>query len=171
MERFGWDQRGGRAAATMQRVVGANGYGGAQGGGDGFFVPVLSKTDFSFDGRASGTQQAVKLAVGIDTVPWVSGVLVVRLHTKNTWSATATMSVQVANVSLVPEDPSVLFASTSALATASFTNASTAPSLNVQTIPSGFAAMVQVALTWDQGATAGTSQQFSISLDLIGRPA
>ncbi len=76
LNRLGWDNRAGRAVATY----------GALAGGNGYLVPIIAKTDFSFDGRAGGTTQDIPLAVGIDSSAWVSGALIVRIHTRNTWT-------------------------------------------------------------------------------------
>jgi hypothetical protein len=133
-------------------------------------VPIIAKTDFSFDGRTSTNQDAV-LATGIDSRGWKSGVVVVRLHAKNSWSGSAILSVNVDNVSLDPVDPSVVFVG-SRVASPSISSGATAPlltvaSLNLATIGE----QLQVSLRWSQGATpAGAAQTLSISIDLLGRP-
>ncbi len=164
LNRLGWEQHRGRVLATYGSSVGAH--------DDEWCVPVIAKTDFSFDGRASGSIQSVVLAAGISTINWVSGVLVARLHAKGTFSATALADILVENISIVPEEPQTIFADTvSPLATVSYAAGTTAPNLGVVPFVGAIGPMVRVRLVFDQKATAAAAAQtFSISVDLIGRP-
>lgn len=177
LTRLGADNIYGRVPAT---------YGGAAPRGNGYLVPVIPKTDFSFDGRTNTIApfpiQDVPVGTGFDSSSWVSGVLSVRLHAKNTWSSSATLNIYVDNIMLVPEEPDVVFAAsysnttTGALvgtpvATASFTNADTAPALKIITL-AGIGPMLRVRVNWVQGTTAAAAQQtVSLGIDLVGRPA
>ena len=143
----------------------------------GELVEVLSKTDFSFDGRDSGSDQVVPLAVGIDTSGWKSGVLAVRLHAIGTWSASATAIIEPYNVSLVPEDPSIVY--TGALLTGPggvgtaevrIINTIAAGALVMKEFGSAVGHQLMVRLVWNQGPTPAVgAQTFSISCDLVGR--
>lgn len=174
LTRLGADNIYGRVPAT---------YGGAAPRGNGYLVPVIPKTDFSFDGRnAAGVIQDVPVGTGFDSSSWVSGVLSVRLHAKNTWSATVTLNVYVDNIMLVPEEPDVVFAASynstttgglvgTPVATASFTNADAAPALKIVTL-TGIGPMLRVRVNWVQGTTAAAAPQtVSLGIDLVGRPA
>ncbi len=164
LNRLGFDNRFGRVAATYDMSPRGNGY----------LVPILPKTDFSFDGRnVANATQDVPVAVGIDSSSWVSGALIVRLHAKNTWSATASLRVFVDNIMLAPEEPDVVFATSPVveLAFASFVNTDAAPLLKVATL-TGMGPMLRVMVRWTQGLTAGAGQQTgAIGIDLVGRPA
>jgi hypothetical protein len=160
MDRLGWAQRQGRVMATYGMV----------GSDDELCVRVIDRTDYSFDGRATGSLQSITLAAGIPTVSWVSGVLVARLHAKGTFSATATARIVVENISLVPEEPQVIYTDGIALATVNYLTGTTAPNLQVVAFSGAIGHMVQVRLTFDQGATAAAAAQtLSVSADLIGR--
>ena len=81
------DARYARVAATYGQPSRDNGY----------FVPILPKTDFTFDGRVNtpAAAQEFPVAVGIDSSAWVSAVLLVRVHAKAAWSGTSTLTVNV----------------------------------------------------------------------------
>lgn len=160
LNRLGWEQRYGRIQATY----------GALGGSDELYQEVIAKTEYSYDGRASGSLQSVTLAAGIKSVQWVSGALLVRLHTKGTFSATAVARVLVENFSIVPEEPQTIFVDPIAIATAGIASGTTAPNYQVVAFSGAIGPMLQVRLTFDQGATpAAAAQTFSISVDLLGR--
>lgn len=178
MSRLGFDNRVGRVPATY------GGYTGA-GRGDGYLVPVIPKTDFAFDGRTptptSNTVVDIPIATGIDTSSWVSGVLAVRLHAKNTWVSTGTLNVFVDNIVLVPEEPDVVFAASytksdgtafgTPAGTVTFGNADAAPLLRLTSL-STLGPMVRVRVNWVNGsATSAGLSTFSIGIDLVGRPA
>jgi hypothetical protein len=163
LNRLGWEQHRGRVLATYGPGVGYH-------ADDEWCVSVIGKTDFSFDGRASGSVQSVVLAAGIPTVDWVSGVLVARLHTRGTFSASARATILVENISIVPEEPQTIFADTAApLASVQYVAGTLAPNLGVVAFVGAIGPMVQVRLIFDQQGTAAAAQTFSISVDLIGR--
>lgn len=110
------------------------------------------------------------MATGIDSRRWKSGVVLVTLFAKNTWSATAILSVNVDNVSLVPEDPSVVFVG-SRVTSPQVLAAATAPAYSVTALSlATIGPQLQVSLRWSQGATpAGAAQTLSIGIDLLGR--
>jgi hypothetical protein len=170
MSRLGFDNRMGRVPATYGFDVGR--------GGNGYLVNVIPKTDFSFDGRAAtppAADQDVPIAVGIDSSAWVSGVILVRVHSKNLWSTTASLSILVQNIMIVPEEPDVVFASTTNLVSTaiSITNGTvaTAPALFVSSLAT-MGAQLRVLVRFSQGLTpAGAAQTIAIGVDLVGRPA
>jgi hypothetical protein len=144
------------------------------GRGGGCLFPILSKTDVSFDGRNSGTNQIVPVAVGIDSSSWVSGVLAVRLHAKNTWATSpARLHVKVQNIMLVPEEPDVVYLASGDVSSVAFVQGTdSAPLLKVAAFAAPIGPMLRVILEWEQGATAASAAQTaSISVDLVGRPA
>lgn len=131
-------------------------------------VHVVPEIDISIDGRA-GSTQTIPLRTRIPTSEWKSGVLQVLLHAKNTWSTTATASILVQNAVYTPDDPSTAF-SGSTIARVDLTNnsaASTAYTEALDDAPIGM--MVNVILSWEQGATATAAQTASVSVTLVGR--
>ncbi|MBK8937610.1 MAG: hypothetical protein IPM79_08180 [Polyangiaceae bacterium] len=161
--RAGFDNVMGRVPAT---------FGGWLRGAGGYLVPILAKTDFSYDGRVN-TNQDAPVAVGVDSSAWVSAVLVVRLHAKNSWATSAQVQVLVDNVMIVPEEPDVVFASASPIATVSFVQGSdNAPALKLAVLSAPIGPMLRVTVRWVQGTTAATATQtVSLGIDLVGRPA
>lgn len=165
MSRLGWDNRVGRTVATF------GGY-EAAGRGDGYLVPVIPKTDFSFDSRAAGASQDVPLAVGIDSSGWVSGVLLVRVHAKAAWTGTTNLAVLVENIQLVPEEPNVVFAAAgAAVATVNIVSGTAAPSLNLTSFLAPIGNMLRVRISYTCTVTQGSANTVSLGVDLIGRPA
>jgi len=161
MSRLGFDNRMGRVPATYGFDVGR--------GGNGYWVNVIPKTDFSVDGRSTSIQ-LVPLAVGIDSSAWVSGALLVRVHAKSSWTGTIVASVVVENIMLVPEEPDVVFAATTALASADLVAAGVG-SLTVAPFTAGnVGAMLRVRISY-QTTVAASLNTIAIGVDLVGRPA
>ncbi|MBL8744113.1 MAG: hypothetical protein JNK04_23560, partial [Myxococcales bacterium] len=140
--------------------------------GNGYVVPIIAKTDFSFDGRSGGTTQDIPLAVGIDSSAWVSGALIVRIHARNTWTGTATLSALVENIMLVPEEPDVVFALTSpVVASSSALGSTTPPGLLVVAFAPPIGPMLRVRLNYSVSVAQSAANTISIGVDLVGRPA
>jgi len=161
-----WEHQVGRAAATFGSVGRSNGY----------LVPIMSKTDLSFDGRAIASPnglQDIPIAVGIDSSSWVSAVLLVKLHQKGTWATNGILRVLAQNIMLVPEEPDVVYLSTAAAAAeVTFVFGDAAPALKLTPFTGVIGPMLRVLLRWEQGTVAaGAAQTASISVDLVGRPA
>ncbi len=163
-----WEQQVGRAAATFPGIGRSNGY----------LHSILSKTNVSFDGRNPGvgiTTQDIPVAQGIDSSSWVSGLVAVRLHERNTWANGASLKIVVQNIMLVPEEPDVVYVATAAdVATVSFTNVGTdnPPILRLTQFAAPIGPMLRVLIRWEQGTTVQAgAQTAAISVDLVGRPA
>lgn len=162
--RLGFDNLRGRVPAT---------YGG-RGAGNGYVIPIIPKTDFSFDGRVS-VDQDIPVAVGVDTSAFVTGVLAVRLHSRGAaWTGTAKLSVMVQNIMLTPEEPDVVFLAPADLVPALSNTITSSTAIGTLFISSLLAMgpMVRVVVRFNQGATAaGGPQTIAIGVDLVGRPA
>jgi hypothetical protein len=159
-----WEQQVGRTNATFPGI----------GRGNGYLIPILGKTEVAYEGRvAAGVFQDVPIAVGVDSSEFVSGLLLAKLHTKNTWSASGVLRILAQNIMLVPEEPDVVYLSTAtAVAEVTFSNSDVAPALKLTPFTGVIGPMLRILLRWDQGATAWTgTQTASISIDLVGRPA
>ena len=130
---------------------------------------MTPEIDLSFDGRAGAVQDVV-LAPSIRMVEWTSGVLLVRLHTKGSWtSSSANAQVLVMNTSIAPEEPHTLFPG-STIATAQINQGDTAPKLYEDDLTGAIADTVRVLVRWNQGASAGTAAfTLSIGVDLVVR--
>lgn len=135
---------------------------------DPFFIEVIRRGDFSFDGR-NDTGSTVELAVGIDTSDWRSGVMEVLLHDKNTWETDSKLAVSVTAVSVVPESPAVTFVGSS-LCAVRLVDTDQAPLLLVAPLTS-VGDSVRVVLEWFQPSTeAAEPQRATLSIRLVGRP-
>lgn len=165
MSRLGWENRVGRTVATF------GGY-EAAGRGNGYVVPVIPKSDFSFDSHAAGASQDIPLAVGIDSSAWVSGVLLVRVHAKATWSGTTNLAVLVENIQIVPEEPDVIFAVSGApVATVNIVSGTLAQSLNVAAFGAPIGNMLRVRISYTCTVAQASANTVSLGVDLVGRPA
>lgn len=161
MDRYGWEQRQGRTMATFAALP----------RGDGYTIPIVSKSEYTFIGRASSVQEVV-LAAGVPSSHCVSGVLQTRVHSKSGLTATANANVVVHNVSLVPEEPDVLYLGPQVGISTSITSSSASPTLDVVALSAPIGAMLRVILRWTQGATdTASNQTVAISVDLVLRPA
>jgi len=160
--RLGFDNRLGRVAATYDLSPRGNGY----------LVPILAKTDFSFDGRPAQTQE-FPVAIGVDSSSWVSGALVVRVHSRNTWSGTTPiLRVHVDNIMLTPEEPDVVFAAGTVAVTTDITgSAPAAPGLVVIAFTPPIGPMLRVRLTYTVAANQTGPNNIAVGIDLVGRPA
>ncbi len=161
LERLSFDNRIGRAAATGQ--FGAR--------GNGYMVPLLAKTDFSFDARA-GTIQDIPIATGVDSSAWVSAVLVVRIHARNAWTGTTpTLTVFADNILLIPEEPDVIFAGTSPASIAITGASPTAAGLLLAQFSTPIGPELRVRLNYTVAANQTSANTISLGIDLVGRPA
>lgn len=159
-----WEQQVGRTQATYPGI----------GRGNGYHIPILGKTDVSFDGRnAASVYQDIPIAVGIDSSEFVSAVLIGKLHTKNTWSGTAFLRIIAQNIMISPDEPDVVFvAGGTAPAEVNFVNGDAAPALKLTQFTGVIGPMLRILLRWEQGtAVWSAAQTASISVDLVGRPA
>jgi hypothetical protein len=134
-------------------------------------VRLIPKSRFSVSGAASTSTDIQVGPRAIASQDWVSGVLIVRLHTKTFSSTTATVSVNVFNVSIAPEDPNTLFSTGGAgIGQITIANADTAPKLYEVALSAPIGPMLAVIATLNQGAATGACV-WEMSVDLLGRDA
>lgn len=135
-------------------------------------VNVIRRTDYGFSMPVS-TSQDVVLAPLIDTLGWVSAVLIVRLYAKTFAATTATVTVVVQNAMVGPEDEVTVLVPSTDLATAQIVNADVAPKLIQAVIAPGTQGLgryMRVLMRYAQGANLG-AQTFTLGIDLVGRSA
>jgi len=145
---------------------------------DAWVIPVARRLDLAFDGRASGSQQRVPLAVGIDVTEWVSGNMLFILHARNAWltsgggATSAQVRFEAESVALDPDDPSTEYIDTSrTVAQSPIVLASTvAPLCALDEIEAPFGPRLRVFASFTQGAAAAAGpQRLSVSIYLTGR--
>jgi hypothetical protein len=124
-------------------------------------VKIIPKTQYTFD---AGTVRDIVLAKYVNTASWVSGVLVVRVHTAPGSSADPKVVVQ--NASYTEEEPNTIFY--------------TATNETSQTVAAGDLLLVKqlntpigdrVRVILKTPSAGGTGVTFTISAELIGRDA
>jgi hypothetical protein len=71
-------------------------------------IPLIKRATYSFDGRTSSTQTLV-LADGVDATRMRVGGLVMLVHNRTGWGATADLLILVNNVSFSPDEPDVAY--------------------------------------------------------------
>jgi hypothetical protein len=145
---------------------------------DAWVIPIARRLDLSFDGRASGSQQRVVLAAGIDVTEWVSGNMLFILHARNAWltagggNTTAQGRFEADSIALDPDDPSVDFIDTSRTVAQSpiILASTTAPLCAVDAFEAPFGPQLRVFAWFTQGAAAAASAQtLTVSIYLSGR--
>jgi hypothetical protein len=142
---------------------------------DGVTIPIIPRTDFAFDGRASSTQDGV-IAYGVDASEWVSGQLIVLTHARNAWvgvgGTTASFGVEVQNVVLDEEAPDQDIVETGrTIATLTAVSSGTAvPRYQVVEFTPPFGPNLRVRWVWSQGALGAIATlTLAVSVYLVGR--
>ncbi len=132
---------------------------------------ILPRTDYTLTGAANTVYEIV-LAKYVDTLAFVSGVLICRLYSKGTFTTGVTVDIVVQNVSFAEDEPQTIFAETTNETTVSITSTTpTAPSLLTAAIETPIARHVRVLLRMTQPVTAPGPVTFAIGVDLVGRDA
>ncbi len=136
----------------------------------GMCAAILPRTDYNLTGTASSEQEIV-LAKYVDTLSIVSGVLIVRLYSKGTFTSGVTVEVVTQNVSYAEDEPQTVFAETTNETTVSFTSATTAPTLLTAALATPIARHIRVLLRITEPATSPGPAAFAIGVDVLGRDA
>lgn len=143
---------------------------------DAVLIPIVRRGNFAFDGRASGTDQTIVLATGVDASWWRTGSVMVVGHTKNAWLSvgggptTGALRVVVDNVAITDDAPDVVLVGSRLASTTAIVATSTLPLYQVATLSGAIAGQLRVSLVFNQGATAASSAQtIALSVYLLGR--
>ncbi len=163
----------GQYELNVGRIAGMASMGG---GGNGWVVPIADKNLFTFTGSTAGGAIDVNLAQTINSTGWVSGVLVTRVFTAPTFSATGTLNIYVVNSFVAPDDPATLFGPATPTTTfvsksmniISTTAAGVLDVVALNSAPIG--PSLRVFMEYSQGATAGGGN-VTLGIMLVGRPA
>jgi len=129
---------------------------------------AIPRTVFELEG-GSATVNVIPLATRIDSGPWVSAAVTVRLHDKDWTTGTAAFTVDVENVSYTADEPSVAYLGSS-LASVAVAVGDAAPKLYVAAFSGAIGDQVRVVLKYTQGGTAGL-KTFAISVEIEARDA
>ncbi len=134
-------------------------------------IPLIKRATYSFDGSASSTQTLV-LADGVDATRMRVGGLVMLVHSRANFSATADVRILVNNVSFSPDDPDLAYVdSTRTVGTSSLIQSTspTVPFCEVVGLVQPMGPQLQVSLRFRQGAAVTSSQTITLSLYLTSR--
>lgn len=127
---------------------------------------IIPKTAYSFS-TGAGTTTTITLGPRtLDSEDWRSARMLVNLVSAS-GPSTNTFSVKVLNATVTPEDSNTLFVSSTALATASFTSLTTAPSELTQTVSGGMVDKVTVQL--EVVSSVSGTMACTLSVELEGR--
>jgi hypothetical protein len=131
---------------------------------------IIPRTDFTFNVNGTRTQE-ILIAKRVDTLGLVSGSLLARVHSRGSWSTSATLFVVAQPTSYSPDEPQIEFINTAAeVLTEQITNVSAVPTLlNVQ-LSTPIPPHIRVLLRHVQGITEGACV-CSLSVELYGRSA
>ena len=132
---------------------------------------ILPRTDFTFNVNLSTTQEII-IAKYVNTLGFVSGGLLVRVHARPTWFSGPTLSVAAQATSYSDDEPSVQFftATGETLLSNVVSNLSAVPGLFNTALATPIPPQLRVLLRLAQGGTDGTAS-CAISIELYGRSA
>ena len=129
---------------------------------------ILPKTDFSFNGAASTTQE-VQLLKYIRSVPFVSGVLEVRVYARNMNSGQE-ITLALQPTSPAPDDPAAQFVITAGEITARVVSATTPPTILFQPLTAPLPSHYRLIVRAVQNAGGGVFTA-TVSASLVLRDA
>jgi len=109
----------------------------------------------------------IPLVRALDTVSAKALELVVRVHSVTIGSG-ASIAIKAYAISLTSEEPDTDFINSTAVATVTLNNSTTAPSLSLGSLSTPFGHMVRITIS---GTQAGSSQTITatLSIDLLER--
>ena len=141
----------------------------------GTVIRVMPKRTLDFTSVQSGTASAeeIVLAQNIDVSMWREVSLMVRTHSSGFPGANiGKIEIYALMEGRTPEDPALLFTTTTQLATVTIDNTVVAPSFTVNGVTSPFGSMLKIAAKGTRTSSNGTNQiQAAVSIDLSCKSA
>jgi hypothetical protein len=134
-------------------------------------IPLVRRETFQFDLRASQTLTVI-VADEVECAFARQGALLFLVHSRANWSVTASVRMEVENVSPAPDDPGVSFVQRAKVASSSLVTIGTpVPTFERVILPFGvFGPQLRVNLLLLQGATVATvAQSVVVSAFLVLR--
>lgn len=128
---------------------------------------ITSRRTFTFSNTALSSTIEIPLVRALDTLSAKSLDLIVRVHSVTIGSG-ASILVKAYAISLTSEEPDTDFINSTAVATVTLNNSTTAPSLSLGSLSTPFGHMVRITIS---GTQAGSSQTITatLSIDLLER--
>jgi hypothetical protein len=137
----------------------------------GMIIKALPKTTYDFS-TLTGANQTMVLTVarGIDVSAFREATALMRVHSIN-FNQSPSVKIDIFPEAPTSEDPSQDFIATTAVASSGTValNSFTAPYLNIQPFSTPFGAFLRIKVTGTQGATASTTFNFAISIDIVAK--
>jgi hypothetical protein len=134
-------------------------------------IPLIKRATYSFDGRTSSTQTLV-LADGVDATRMRVGGLVMLVHNRTGWGATADLLILVNNVSFSPDEPDMAYVDGSRNVGNSALIRQTLPVVpfyEVVGLTPPLGPQLRISLRFRQGLIQATSQSITLSIYLTSR--
>lgn len=139
----------------------------------GTILSLLPKTTFSFGGNvlAANALQEIPIALNVDTLPWTSGTILLRIHDAPTWSTGAEATAALYASAPTSDDPAKVFRALTPLGSVNAKQADNigAPFLKTGTI-SALAGTADLLISFKQ-ATSSVQYTLTISVDVALKTA
>jgi hypothetical protein len=135
----------------------------------GTILRVIPKRTLDFTAVSSGSTQAeeIILAQNLDVSEWREVSLMVRTHSTSFGGNIGQIDIYAYLEGRTPEDPGILFATTSPLGTVTINSSTAAPAYAVNSIGTNAGALVKVAAKGTRTGSTGTNLiKADISIDL-----
>lgn len=138
----------------------------------GIEIQVVRRTPFTVPAISTGTYVYPPLVHFIDTLGWVSGVLLVRVYA-TTATSSASFTVGVFNQMISADDPAVTFNEATDIAAVTFAGNVAVPTLLTAKIPTNSANALGrlLGVRLQVAASAALTGIVTIGVDLVGRDA
>ena len=134
-------------------------------------MPIVGRTQYVTLTGTANEETEIVLAKYVDTLAFVSGVIVCRYYEKGSFPTNATAKVVVQNVSFAEDEPQTVFADEANETLLDIPQGDTPPKLYTVEIGLPIARYVRVLLRVKQPATGMAPIDITIGIDLIGRDA
>lgn len=132
---------------------------------------IVGRTQYTTSTGAANSVTEIVLAKYVDTLAFVSGVLIVRYYAKGTFTSNVSAKVVVQNVSYAEDEPQTVFAETSTETIITIDSTTSTSTLLTADLEKPIARHVRVLLRFTQPATAMGAVDLTIGVDLVGRDA
>jgi hypothetical protein len=138
----------------------------------GIEIQVVRRTLITLPVISTGTYKYPPLVQFIDTLGWVSGVLLVRVYATSAPSA-ANITIGAYNQMVSADDPAVTFDESTDIAAVTFAGNAAAPALYTAKIPTNSANAIGrlIGVRMQVVASGALSGSITIGVDVIGRDA
>ena len=130
-------------------------------------IRVIPKRTLDFTTVQSGFSEEIVLAQGIDVSNWREASMMVRTHSTSFGGNIGQIDIYAYMEGRTPEDPGILFATTSPLGTVTINSSLSAPAYSVSALPANLGALVKIAAKGSRTSSFGSNSiSAAVSIDL-----